>query len=205
MPFGDKKAIDKKYSLSEFFAMKEPGQYRIRIVSPFVDYGMHYFDEVEKGVTKRRAEKCVGRENNCPYCKMAIADKKFKVKVQWLGWVIDRASGEFKKYQMNLQVFNEINRLSCIDEYSFDGIPPYDIIIEREGKGQFDTKYKVTASRTNTPLTAEEMEAVSKLPAPQDILEDERAGKAKKYEGEDPSATDFLKDDEEIAPKDIPF
>jgi hypothetical protein len=187
--FGNAKEVANKYGMGGDWFKPEQGDNRVRIVSEFADYGNHFDSVAKKSVI------CTGSAT-CPICLAAIKAGTYqdnKPKVQFLGYVIDRKDDKIKMYRMSWSVFNALNELSMNSEYAFDGIPPYDITINRKGTTKNDTEYKVIASRNNTPLTADEMSAITELKPAQDVLEDmiiKQGGEVDKdeYQSDDPNA-----------------
>jgi len=160
MKFTDIESIKNKYGISEggdWMNLKE-GENRIRIVSEFVDYGIHRDPELKKNVV------CIGKEQ-CYYCKQGD-----KVRVQFLGKVIDRSDGRVKYLRIGYRIFQQISELAKSKEYGFDIIPPYDIVILKKGSG-LNTTYTVFPARENTPLTDEEVKKAEALPSPSEIIE----------------------------------
>lgn len=167
--FGNAKEVADKYGMGSGGWFKpEQGDNRVRVVSEFVDYGNHFDSVAKKSVI------CTGSQT-CPICLEAIKSGTYqdnKPKVQFLGYVIDRKDNKIKLYRMSWSVFNALNELSMNADYAFDGIPPYDITINRKGTTKNDTEYKVIAARQNTPLTEEEMSKITDLKPIQSVLED---------------------------------
>ena len=141
MLFTNQKELAKKYNLNNKYFAPIEGNNVIRLVSEFVDFGSHY-----NPVTKKSSI-CIGKTKGCLGCKAGL-----NLSVKFLGYVIDRADGKIKTYKMPYAVSGAIDKLSQSAEYQFDGLPPYDIIINRVGKEK-DTKYAIMASRKDTELT----------------------------------------------------
>ena len=167
--FGNAKEVADKYGMGSGGWFKpEQGDNRVRIVSDFIDYGNHFDSVAKKSVI------CTGSKT-CPICLAAIKAGTYqdnKPKVQFLGYVIDRKDNKIKLYRMSWSVYNALNELSINADYAFDGIPPYDITINRKGTTKNDTEYKVIAARQNTPLTEDEMSKIADLKPIQSVLED---------------------------------
>lgn len=90
------------------------------------------------------------------------ADRPKEAKMRFAVIVIERASGEVKLAEFGASIMGQVADLAESDEYGFDGLPPYDITIIREGSG-LETEYKVIAARQNTPLTAEEQAKIASM------------------------------------------
>lgn len=145
--------ISKKYGMNnnsgQWMKLKE-GENRIKIVSDFEDYGIHYIPAEKKSYI------CIGRENGCPYCAKGLTPT-----AQFMGYVIDRADNRVKLLHVGWTIYKAISDLQASVDYGFDGLPPYDIIINKTGSG-IDTQYTVMPSRKDTPLTEEEKEMVKR-------------------------------------------
>lgn len=156
--------IKNKYGLktgSDWLNLKQ-GSNKVRIVSDFVDFGVH---SIKEG-GKYKSVICIGKENNCPYCQQNIP-----VRVQFLGWVIDRTDGEVKLLKIGWTIFDKLTKLAQSPDYHFDDLPPYDIDIVRTGEG-LDTEYTVIPARQDTILTPEEIEKIkAKVKDPQEIID----------------------------------
>ena len=133
------------------------GDNKVRIVSDVETYAVHFVNK-----------KPVLCTEGCELC--ADKDNPNKPRVQCLLWVIDRLSGETKILQIPSSVYRKFDDLSNNSDYSFDGLPPYDITITKTGTG-LETKYDVIASRQDTELTEDEQKEVKALEPITDVLE----------------------------------
>jgi hypothetical protein len=182
--FGNIKEVANKYGMGGDWFKPEQGDNRVRVVSEFVDYGNHFDSVAKKSVI------CTGSDT-CPICLKAIKSGTYqdnKPKVQFLGYVIDRKDEKIKLYRMSWSVFNSLNELSIAADYAFDGIPPYDITINRKGTTKNDTEYKVIAARQNSELTEDEMSKIAELKPIQAVLEDmimKQGGEVEEYQSEE--------------------
>ncbi|MFA5442055.1 MAG: hypothetical protein WC288_01955 [Candidatus Paceibacterota bacterium] len=162
--FKSEDELQSKYGIKEkgdWLNLKE-GSNKVRIVSHFVDYGIHSI----KGERKYKSVICIGKENNCPYCAKGI-----KVKVQFLGWVIDRADGKIKLLKIGWTIKEKLRKLQHSEDYGFTNLPDYDIDIIRTGEG-LDTNYDVLPARKSTELTEEEKEKILEVVKdPQEIID----------------------------------
>ena len=124
------------------FLKTPPGQTKVRIVSEVVKMWKD-FDGKKLYLTED------GAKTNP------------EAKVRYAMWVIDRADNEIKMWECSGGIIKDIQALSENTEYSFDGLPPYDLIINRVGTTQQDTRYSLTPARQNTVLTEFEAKAVA--------------------------------------------
>ena len=163
--FSSQEDLKNKYGLSKTsdWLNLQKGDNKIRIVSDFVDYGVHTFRNKDG---KYKSVVCISKDNNCPYCAQHIP-----VKVQFLGWVIDRKDGEIKLLKIGWAIAQKIRSLQESEDYGFDDLPPYDINIIKSGEG-LNTTYTVLPARQNTPLTEEEQDKIkAKIKDPMEIIE----------------------------------
>jgi hypothetical protein len=162
--FKSKEELQNKYGMkekSDWLNLKE-GSNKIRIVSQFVDYGVHSIKD--KG--KYKSVICVGKDNHCSYCANNVP-----AKVQFLGWVIDRKDGKVKLLKIGWRIYEKLDNLQKSEEYGFTDLPEYDIDIIRKGEG-LDTDYDVIPARKNSELTDKEKEMVLEMVRdPQEIID----------------------------------
>jgi len=163
--FKSKEELLNKYGIKEkgdWLNLKE-GSNKVRIVSHFVDYGIHTYKDVDG---KYKSAVCIGKENGCPYCA-----KGMPVRVQFLGWVIDRTDGKVKLLRIGWTIEEKIRNLQQSEDYGFTDLPDYDIDIIRTGEG-LDTEYDVIPARKSTELTEEEKAMVLEtIKEPQEIID----------------------------------
>ena len=164
--FKSQKEIQEKYGIKDKkgnWLNLQQGDNKVRIVSDFVDYGVHTFKDKDG---KYKSVVCIGKENECPYCA-----NKVPVKVQFLGWVIDRKDGEVKLLKIGWAIAQQIRSLQDSEDYGFDDLPPYDINILKSGEG-LNTTYTVLPARQNTPLTEDEQNKIKEVVKdPQEIID----------------------------------
>ncbi len=155
--FSDYEQIAKNYKLggSDWYEFKD-GENKLRIVSEFEANAQHYIKDEKKNYS------CVGEF--CEFCW-----KKSPRRVQFMGWAIDRATESIVLIAVPYSVFKAIGALSKSNEYGFETVPPYDVIIIKTGK-DLETRYAVTPARKDTPLTSNEQAEVDKLKSPVDIV-----------------------------------
>jgi hypothetical protein len=195
--FGDKE-ISKKYDLGGRYMKLEEGPNKVRIVTEFQDYGTHSIEGTDKtGKRTFRTVVCIGKEN-CRYCR-----EGGKSKVQFLGWVIDRATGSFKLMKIGYKIWQQLGGLANSEQYGFESTPSYDITITREGK-DLNTTYTVMPDRKDTPITKLEQEQIDNLDSIEEIIEKD---KAKEQEAAGVAEMDdvFGPDKEDIDVEEIPF
>ena len=208
MQFKKHKETAQKHGIGGSWMTLEKGDNKVRIVSEFFDYGSHYDNNKKESVI------CLGKEE-CLICKSNedLPEKdQIKTRVQFLGWIIDRADGGVKLLRIGYSIVKQIGEYANNDEYAFDDVPPYDITIKKEGEG-LDTVYTVIPARKNIELTKKEKEDVAKLDSPKEILEGMRAKVVSRLissdeetveEPEEKTSKKTEKSDE-IDVKDIPF
>lgn len=140
------------------------GENKIRIVSEAEVFGKHF--------KNKKSTICLGKE----ICDLCIEGDK--PKPSWLMWVIDRADGEIKMLEAGYQIISQVQKMAQSSEYGFEGLPSYDIIIQKEGEG-LDTEYIATPARKDSDLTEEEKEDISALKSPSEIVEEKKKGTIK--------------------------
>ena len=151
--------VKEKYNLaSNDWVKLEEGDNKIRFVSSYVDYGSHRDSEQNRRVI------CIGKENGCPHCARGESPS-----VQFLVWAIERKTGGLKPFRFGYKTFEAISALASSDDYGFKGLPPYDFVINRKGKG-IETRYQVIAAREDTELTTEEQVMIGKATPLEEIL-----------------------------------
>ncbi len=170
MSFKNQEEITKKYQMGGGWMNLEQGVNKIRIVSDFVDYGVHSIETIVKGGKKKfQSVVCIGKDL-CEYCLSGD-----KAKVQFLGWVIDRKDGEVKLLRIGWKIWQQISALAENEDYGFETTPDYDITINKKGEG-LNTTYSVIASRESTELTEEEKTKVlEKVKDPNDVIDSMKA------------------------------
>ena len=185
----------------------EQGDNKIRIISEFEAYGLHYDSETKQSTI------CLGEEE-CLLCKNGN-----KPRVQFLGWVIDRNDNQIKLLRIGYTIFEQIGKYQKNDEYKFDKIPDYDITINKTGQ-DLETRYNVIPSRQNSELTSEEKTMIDeKVKNPQEIIENMKTKVVSRINSES-QETQSKQDnkesveipvgiknnnEEDINPEDIPF
>jgi len=193
--FNNLNEVKKNYGIKEggnWMKLKD-GSNKVRIVSDFADYGVHQV--VQNGQFKKSVI-CIGKENGCYYCSQGLP-----VKVQFLGWVIDRADNQVKLLRIGWTIANQIKAYQKSEEYGFQGLPPYDMDIIRSGEG-LDTDYDTHASRKDTPLTPEEKKMIEEIVKdPREIIEKMK----EKARNEVLEETVSVEEPEEPSADEVPF
>ena len=158
------------------------GDNKVRIVSEFAKRVQHF-----------KQGDCIGE--GCPNC----VGEDSNPSAQYICWVIDRTDSVIKLAQFGMGIMKMLKALSVNPQYKFDIVPPFDITINRVGTTKEDTKYTLLPDRADTPLTATENEAITKLEPPMKLVVAFLNAQKKKLGLT--SATGV----EEVNAKDIPF
>ncbi len=123
-----------------------------------------------------------------------------KVAIKGWVWAAIRGEADLKIVTLPYSVISLIQQLRSNDEYAFDEFPmPYDITIHNTGEGA--NRYSVTAARKNSPVTAEELSALTLKTPIADIIRKMKDKKA----GISPEVREMPVAEEEIRLEDIPF
>jgi len=78
-------------------------------------------------------------------------------------YAIDRKDGEIRFFEIGASIIKQIQALAMSAEYGFDDLPPYDMVIVRQGTGPMDTEYSVRAARKDTALNEVEIAKIAEL------------------------------------------
>ena len=193
MKFKEYDKVDEQYDTGGNWMRLKEGDNKIRIVSEFEPYGSHYVRAEQKSYI------CVGKENHCRFCERGLMPR-----VQYIGYVIDRADGRVKLLQIGHQIFSQIGQYAKNPDYAFDVLPDYDITINKSGSG-LNTTYTVIPARKNTPLTDEEKKMVAEKMkrTPKEIIESRKAKLLEMMRGEPPLPPEEGEEDGEI--EEVPF
>ncbi len=142
---------------------------------------------------------------------------------KFVGYLIDRSDKAIKPAFLAKTIIDKIADLQMSgpapEGYGFDGVPmPYDINIKATGAGTKDVEYSVIPARTETPLTEEELKAISELSVRDYLTELQNSDTQKTPQQNAPLIADptgFIKpediaqarpsDEETITVEDIPF
>lgn len=128
----------------------EDGDNKLRIVSQATVGGKHWINN--------KASWCLGKDSGCEGCA------KEDPKARYLFHVIDRKDGKIKIAEFGWSIVEAIIGFQESEDYGFpaDGLPPYDITINKKGQ-KLDTEYAVLPARQNTLLTPDEQSEVEAL------------------------------------------
>ena len=163
--FKNYKKVEDEYKIgsssSEFMKLKE-GDNIVRIVTPFEIRGIH--DLGGEG-NRYKSAICVGKDKGCKFC-----GQNLKVKVKYLGWVIDQSDRSLKILEIGHTIFKQIGELSQDPDYAFDSIPDYNVKIKRIGEGR-NTEYQVIPSPKRSELSSEEKDRIDKVKPISEIIE----------------------------------
>lgn len=181
MKFNELNQVAEMYGISGggndegWLSLKE-GDNRVRIVSEYEPLAKHW--SAKKGTI------CIGKDKGCVFCSSEDSEKP---SVKFLMWVIDRTDGKLRIGEFGWSIVNTLREFQEDPEYHFENLPPFDVNIRKTvkngGKQPSDTEYSVIASRTNTELSPEEIEAVGKLNTIKSIVDTMKAKTLKEYQG----------------------
>jgi len=195
MKFSQHEKTAKQYKIGQGgFWRPEPGDNKIRVLTPYEAYGSHWVQE------ENRSHTCIGLDNGCKYCKAGN-----KPRAKFLFWILDRKDGEVKLAETGYSVVKQLGEFAKSEDWKFDGSPDYDITIKKTGE-RLDTEYAVIPSPNKGKLTKTEQDAFNKDIKPiEDIIE-----KLKEKEGKQSDVIDVDKegkeeDDGEVDVSGIPF
>ncbi|GAI28200.1 unnamed protein product, partial [marine sediment metagenome] len=87
----------------------------------------------------------------------------------------DRTDKQLKLLRIGWKIFRQLGEFAKSEEYSFEGVPGYDVTIRRVGQG-LNTEYTVIPARHNAELTEKEQQLIKeKAKPPKDIIESMKA------------------------------
>lgn len=156
--FNDYESVGREYNIggSDWFKFKS-GDNKVRFVTELQEYASHFLKAEKKNVT------CEGEF--CEHC----FKKDVKRRVQFIGWILDRADGAFKLVSVGWSVFKQIGEYAVSEEWGFTGIPPYDFIVKKSGEG-LGTEYTVMPTKNEAPLSVEQTTKQAELNDPVEIV-----------------------------------
>ena len=148
------------------------------------------FFKVENGSNRiRLVSKCLPDES--VFEKDGKKERRFK----WLCLVLDRKDGIVKPYGMPHRVYKDIEALQQNEDYAFDTIPmPYDVDIVVENAGTIQARYKVNPARKNTPLTADELNAIDEKGSIEEVQKSLRGGRDDHFDPDEVEEKDGIPD-----------
>jgi hypothetical protein len=136
------------------------GAHRVRIVSEPIEEWTHFLPAEKKSV------KCWGH-GKCPHC-----DEGVKARKQYYFNAIDRDKqmelhktgkeplAEVELLIVGSTVYEQYYALSMNDDWAFDSVPHFDVVIKRTGTGLNDTQYFVQPCPAK-PLSASDLSVVN--------------------------------------------
>lgn len=102
----------------------------------------------------------------------ALKDNKFRAGLKLAFYVINRATQKIQVAEVGPMIANQIRELSTKTDYSFEDIPPYDMIVTKTVLNK-KVSYTVTPRIAMTPLTEEEKVQIINLdPLKKIVLKD---------------------------------
>lgn len=148
----------------------EDGENIVRVLSTPVHSAVYFVNG--KPVFQQNAddETKLKTKLNHRFTMYVFCQEKKKIQMAEFGWSIAKAIAEFSKSS----------------QYSFNGLPPYDIIIKKSGSGATNTEYTVTPGRVETPMTKEVIEELAKKQPIKEYIDEKIA---KQAAGDNPNAT----------------
>lgn len=157
-----------------FIKLKE-GQNRLRILTEPIEEYTHFLQDEKKSVP------CTGNASGCEYCNagvrashdyffLAISRNEQVEK----GSVNDPAPPEAKLVRLPPTLYGQYFDLSQNDDWKFDSVPGYDIVINRTGT-DLNTRYSITPSAPRE-LSEADKKAMSEARPLRDMV-DEAIGK----------------------------
>lgn len=204
-----------RFSRSEWFSPTD-GENKIRVLSnEFAVLPSHYIPSMRKSFT------CFGKENGCPHdmaIKVLVRDEDGKPTFQidgktpvteekivhrpglkYLLWVIDRKDGKVKIGKFTYGVVKMITDFKSSEEYGYENLPVYDIIVKRTktGPDPKDVEYSVIPSRIDTSLTEKEQEELKTVGSLEEIVNRMKEKEQRKIGINSISSSQFKELDEE--------
>lgn len=148
-------------SASNFYKLKA-GENKVRLVSAPIKIWSAF---VDGSARKFLTEEAVKEYN------ASVTEDKHKAKARFALWVLDRASDEVLLAEFGSSIMKSIMALANDSDVGFEGLPPYDIKIVKEGEG-LETRYNVFALPPSD-LTEDE---TKRIEAQQNLMEFLREG-----------------------------
>lgn len=124
-------------SKSSDFIRLEDGANRVRIVSEPVEKWRH-FVQGEDG--KKRVAECTGQ--GCTFCHFDKAKKEYCFAAISRNEQLKGGTASVKLLTVGQSVYSALWDLMNSEDWRFDGIPGYDIVITKKGQG-LETEYSV--------------------------------------------------------------
>jgi len=206
--FNDLNDVAKEYGIGGkkggWYEAQE-GENRIRVVSGFEVLAKYWANGKMLGIASSKVPPPMTTD------KETGEPVPMKPSVKFLMYVIDRKDGKVKVAEFGWSIVDAMRKLSQNEEYGFEGLPPYDMILTKTvkngGKNISDTSYQVLPARANSTLTDEEMGEIAGLTPIEEVVKRIKA-QAMGVGDEDTSAEDELdrsavEEVEEINPEDL--
>jgi hypothetical protein len=167
--------MSEKYSFADELAVAEKefqigggdtfkfvdGDNKIRVLSPGKPVATHR-------ISPKEYHTCVGMEHGCRYHE----ESSPKPGVKFVMWILDRKDGKVKLAFMPYTIMKALRDLQNNPDYEFDGPPmPYDITVKATKAGTKEVEYSVVPARSNTPLTADEVQMFADQKSVDDVIE----------------------------------
>lgn len=89
---------------------------------------------------------------------------------RYLCYVLSRASDSIQLAEFPPSVVKQIAQLQKSSEYGFDDLPPYDLLINREGQGM-ETRYTVQAGRNEAEVPQSVLDELVQKPTLEEVRE----------------------------------
>lgn len=175
---------------------------KVRFVKDFVVVRSYWLEEGESKSSYRIPAGC----------EEPVRMKGLAASYRVLFYVLDREDGEVKIYQAPYSVYKALKELRSNEDWRFEGLPHFDVTIQRIDAKNTITKYNVVASPNTKELDAEMQKQIEELDSmakvAQSLLEgdDERFKEKYGYSiYSEPQKEVTPTEDKEIDINDLPF
>lgn len=201
MSFIDTKSVEEEYNIqtsnTDYFKPAE-GDNRFRLLSRPIHMPKHYEKNGYMGI-------CIGKRYGCPGCKrddeLKAKGERATLNVRWLCWVL--ADGKIQMYEAPHKVIKQLEAILEDPESATAETPmPYDLILNVVNAGKTNVAYALRASRNNSPIAQNILEAYSKLNKPEEIVQKMKDKKIREIGGTVSESTAAF---DEINPDEIPL
>jgi hypothetical protein len=188
-----------------FWGKLEEGDNKLRLVSGYKHIAYHW-----QGMGTPSAV-CLGEK--CSFCKqkkmingkeyLNTPSSKFVVNCIDLS---DPKNLSIKHYELPFAIIDAINGYALDPEYKFDELPGWDMIINKETKGEKKVNYTLRAARQNRELSEAEKSLMEGFETPEDVVK-YKTEKALEENSVVASGSSVVtaNDEEEVDIEDIPF
>jgi len=170
---------------------------------------------------RRKAEDTGEVPGKGDYLKLKDGDNKMRVcthgqphrsvfkgapNFKWIFNVIDRKDGKVKPFFMAHTIYKAIEALQDSEEYGFKDVPmPYDINVRAKGAGTKEVEYTVIPARKEAPLTAGELDDLSRQQTPRALHEKLKEKDAQQQLSAGQATGEVGDDDGDVTADDVPF